>query len=161
MPYLVSGELPEACLQGASRVLCAECEPAVGAGESVGVCEHVCQSWFEACAGSMFTLSSVQDRLEPCAPDSLLCYPLGEAVRDGRDFCARVGVAVSPSGGDTVGQCYDGKMAEKYRRQVQKELGAEHRAAAASWPSWGNTLMVTFIAIVLGPLLLLIARGVR
>ena len=70
-----------------------------------GVCEHTCDSWFDACGDSLFTLA--QHYVAPCDEDSsLVCWPLRDIVSNGREFCERTGFKPGLSN-DPVLKIYD------------------------------------------------------
>lgn len=103
--YYVSENITAACRGFAVSLLCAPCHPMVGVGMWSGVCEHTCDSWFDACGDSLFTLA--QHYVAPCDEDSsLVCWPLRDIVSNGREFCERTGFKPGLSN-DPVLKIYD------------------------------------------------------
>eukprot|EP00468_Gymnochlora_sp_CCMP2014_P007731 CAMPEP_0167745068 /NCGR_PEP_ID=MMETSP0110_2-20121227/2944_1 /TAXON_ID=629695 /ORGANISM="Gymnochlora sp., Strain CCMP2014" /LENGTH=240 /DNA_ID=CAMNT_0007629665 /DNA_START=95 /DNA_END=817 /DNA_ORIENTATION=- len=131
-------EVPDNCRNVASKVLCNECEPAMGTGERSGMCQSMCDKWYDACAPAMFTKDASSNEYVPCTFNSLLCWKLGDVVGGGKEFCEKQGMAIVA---DDESMCYDGQMHPKYKKLVTV-AGAKAYAARTvkrrpAWlPSW-------------------------
>lgn len=76
-------------------VSCSSCDPDVGTHKVKGVCEDLCNTWYESCRDGMYT--STKAYLAPCYHTSLVCFKLKEAVQSGREFCEQSGFTVVSS----------------------------------------------------------------
>ncbi|GAB5365971.1 hypothetical protein AAMO2058_001104300 [Amorphochlora amoebiformis] len=124
-------EVPDECRTIASKVLCSECEPAMGTGERQGICRSLCDSWYSSCKDAMFTLSS-SNKYIPCTFNSLLCWPLGDVLKSGKELCEKHSMVVL----DDPQLCYGGKMHPKYQKEVKKERAKANHNARSRYRWW-------------------------
>jgi len=79
--------------------LCYPCDPFVGVGFINGICESLCDDWFNACRDDLFAVTGDNTKnngpVVPCTEHSSVCSPLRSVVKSGREFCQRSGLEVS------------------------------------------------------------------
>jgi hypothetical protein len=72
--------------------MCSPCHPDVGTGLQRGLCENLCDQWYDACRDGQFSGTSMG--ITPCTDTSLVCFTLKDAVTSGREFCEWSGFEV-------------------------------------------------------------------
>jgi Folate receptor family len=82
------------CRDWTARLSCAICEPRFGTGQLTGICQPVCNQWFQACRTDMFAFDDMSQTLVPCSQSSLVCWRLDQIVSSGAEFCTNLGYEV-------------------------------------------------------------------
>ena len=85
---------------------CRLCDPEVGVGQKVAVCQGTCDAWYNQCSEEFFEYNSLSEQLMPCSDTSLVCSHLKELADDGSDLCRKAGLTVQRA----HKKCFDGSV---------------------------------------------------
>lgn len=82
------------------------CDPEVGVGQKLAVCQGTCDAWYDQCSEDFFEYNSLSEHLMPCSDSSLVCSHLKDLAVDGSDLCRRAGLTVQRA----HKKCFDGSV---------------------------------------------------
>ena len=74
-----------------------------GINEKIGICDSLCQKWFESCGNEYYDITSTTfSRISPCNEDSIICSQIKEMYTNSSHFCNSQGFSVHNQ------NCFDG-----------------------------------------------------
>eukprot|EP01083_Nonionella_stella_P150153 477848_1 len=103
----LTDEFGAGCRDLGLAVACSPCDYEMGIGKKIGICKSLCVRWFGACRNRMF-FRTTSSRIQPCAPNTLVCSPLRLLVDSGTAFCEASGFTVTDQRAFSP-PCFDGK----------------------------------------------------
>jgi hypothetical protein len=71
----------------------------IGSGEIEGICDNVCNTWYQKCYFDLFTANPSwtagpfidQSDVKPCGKGSLICSPMNLIFKSSNEFCEAMG----------------------------------------------------------------------
>lgn len=103
-PYFEQDHFSYECRNFGLQVECSLCDSRINTGVFEGLCEDLCNNWYDSCLRTFF-FQNKRHHLAPCEPDSLVCFRLPDLVKNGREFCEKSGHRVAPA---LEQSCYNG-----------------------------------------------------
>ena len=74
--------------------MCMPCQGDVGLGKIKSICSSSCDEWFDSCRAEYYMSETIGGSLLPCYGDPVVCSRLDNIVKDGREFCGKMGFRV-------------------------------------------------------------------
>jgi hypothetical protein len=108
--YSVPELLDSDCERVTRRIVCSVCDASVSLGNHQGLCPQLCEEWHRVCRKQWFASEGLENRLVPCAANSLVCTQLDQIVDSGAELCTRAGYTIVTD----TGTCYRGDPVLSY-----------------------------------------------
>jgi len=70
------------------------CQGDVGLGKIRSICSSSCNEWFDSCREEYYMSETIGGSLLPCYGDPIVCARLDTIVKDGEQFCRKMGFRV-------------------------------------------------------------------
>ncbi|CAL8464832.1 g4367 [Coccomyxa elongata] len=103
---LDGASLSPECMEMTAMLACRLCDPEVGVGQKLAVCQGTCDAWYDQCSEDFFEYNSLSEHLMPCSDSSLVCSHLKDLAVDGSDLCRKAGLTVQRA----HKKCFDGSV---------------------------------------------------